>query len=138
MAAVSCKDLCLSILLTCVVVSRGKDKLRPPTPPPAGWEEVVRANRRFRLAIRVTLSSWTQRAVRDAVARLNPTISERKDDRNKELEVNIDTEKKLVEHWRKEFYDSVLESRKALNCNCWCHDTRQHDCCHKTMEEKGK
>ena len=87
MAAISCKDLCLSILLTCVVVSRVKDKLRPPTPPPAGWEDVVRANRRFRLAIRVTLSSWTQRAVRDAFARLNQTISDRKYYRKKELEV---------------------------------------------------
>lgn len=62
-------------------------ELRPPTPPPAGWEEVVRANRRFRLAIRVTLSSWLMRSLRNGFNTLHWAIADKKYFRGKEHEV---------------------------------------------------
>ena len=55
-----------------------RDELRPPTPPPAGWEEVVRVNRRFRLAIRVTLGAWIERALRNSLNRLFWAIADKK------------------------------------------------------------
>jgi hypothetical protein len=57
---------------------RSDNELRPPTPPPAGWEEVVCANRRFRFAIRVTLSLWVERAMRRGFMRMHMAISDRK------------------------------------------------------------
>lgn len=52
--------------------------LRPPTPPPVGWEEVVRANRKFRLAIRVTLGAWIERALRNSLSNLYWAIADKK------------------------------------------------------------
>ena len=62
-------------------------ELRPPTPPPAGWEDVVVANRKFRLAIRVVLGSWIDRAVRSAFSRLYCAVTDKKYFREKEEEV---------------------------------------------------
>jgi hypothetical protein len=63
------------------------DELRPPTPPPAGWEEVVRANRKFRLAIRVTLSEWLTRSLRNGFDRLHCAIADKKYYKEKERAV---------------------------------------------------
>ena len=89
--------------------SSSPGRLRPPSPPPAGWDDAVRSNRKFRLAIRLTLSRWISRCLCDNFKRMQWAVADKVYYKEKERAVC-----QILNRWFRDVLIPVFAEWKAL------------------------